>query len=384
MPYITINVSPRTHQITFDDIFNGISEEFLKPSKDTKDTRTYYKTKIFEKDPINIPMMMNAIKSFNQKYADIDRNNLQQYYYSFKIPKRSGGYRQIDAPDPNKELYKALYDMKYIFDYVLYANHHTICYSYCKGRSIYDCVARHQKNDSKWILKSDLHAFFPSTTPEFLYNMLAMQYPFSQIVEHQNMKEEIKKMLSLCFLNGGLPQGTPMSPLLTNMMMIPIDYEISKYCRTHTPILVVTRYADDIFISSKYEFKWQEVQQDLINIFKKFNAPFELNTKKTHYGSRSGRNWMLGLMYNKDGDITLGHVRKNQLKVAIFNYMQDLKNGVDWNLNDLQTLLGHIAYAKNIEPENVKDILGKYENKFDVRTPIEKIISNNISELTRT
>ena len=94
--------------------------------------------------------------------------------------------------------------------------------------------------------------------------------------------------------NGRLPQGSPISPLITNIMMIPIDLEIAKWCREQKPHLVYTRYADDILISSEFNFKWHEVQLKLIEILKKFETPFSLNAEKTRYGSSAGRNWKSG------------------------------------------------------------------------------------------
>ncbi|MCL2052843.1 MAG: hypothetical protein FWG90_00155 [Oscillospiraceae bacterium] len=42
---------------------------------------------------------------------------------------------------------------------------------------------------------------------------------------------ELQKALSLCFSNGGLPQGTPISPFITNVMMIPLDHKLSNSLR---------------------------------------------------------------------------------------------------------------------------------------------------------
>ena len=101
MPYITVNVEPRTYQLTFDDILNGCSESDFMPAKDTRDTRTWLTNNINPNliEKTNFRGMYEALAAFNEKYADlINTEDKSVLYRSFKIPKRSGGLRQIDAP----------------------------------------------------------------------------------------------------------------------------------------------------------------------------------------------------------------------------------------------------------------------------------------------
>ena len=177
-------------------------------------------------------------------------------------------------------------------------------------------------------------------------------------------KEALETALSLCFLNGGLPQGTPTSPMLTNMMMIPIDHAIAKMCREYSPHLCYTRYADDMTISSQFSFHWTDVQNKITDIFNKFSAPFTLNAEKTRYGSSAGRNWNLGVMLNKDNEITIGHEKKKVFKAMIFQFMTDDAKGVAWEVEDVQHFLGLAAYYQSVEGEEIDKIINKYSNKF--------------------
>ena len=80
--------------------------------------------------------------------------------------------------------------------------------------------------------------------------MLSKIFPFSEMVKYPYGRDELQKALSLCFLNNGLPQGTPISPFITNVMMIAIDHKISKTLRDFdSRRFVYTRYADDLLIS---------------------------------------------------------------------------------------------------------------------------------------
>lgn len=365
--YITVNREPRVYQLTFEDIMYGLDESKLALQKDTRDTTTWkvdaINRRLIEKTDFNA--MQAALRGFVERYQDLiaveDKSTL---YRSFKIPKRSGGLRQIDAP--NDELKRALYDLKMIFEKKFYMSYHTAAFAYVHGRSTIDSVKRHQQNKSRWFLKTDMRHFFPSTSPEFLMKMLCMTFPFCAFIEDDwGNRELLEKALSLCFLNGGLPQGTPTSPMLTNALMIPIDHAISKMCHEYQPHLCYTRYADDILISSEYSFKWTDVQNKLIVILNSFEAPFSLHPDKTRYGSSAGRNWNLGVMLNAENKITIGHEKKKVFKAMVFQFMTDDAKGVAWGLEDVQHFLGLISYYRMVEKENIDAILATYSAKFN-------------------
>lgn len=378
MPYITISLAQRPYQLSLDDIFDNITNpmftfETREPEPETSETRTVFRDVVPQRllNSVNITSMISSLETFNEKYAYlIETKDKSVLYRSFKIPKRSGGLRQIDAP--NDELMIALRELKYILEKKCFASHHTAAFAYIKKRSPLIALQRHQANNSRWFLKLDFSNFFGSTSPEFLMKQLKMIFPYSEIARFPQGAEALKKALSLCFLNGGLPQGTPISPTLTNMMMIPIDLEISRYARNHTPHLCYTRYADDIQISSEFSFNWRQVQADIVDILKKFDAPFTLKQEKTRYGSSSGRNWNLGLMLNKDNQITVGHQKKKQFKVMIYSLLNDYRNQILWNIDDVQELQGLISYYKSVEKDTIEKIINDYENKFSLS--VEKII----------
>ena len=365
--YITVNREPRVYQLTFEDIMYGLDESKLALQKDTRDTTTWkvdeINRRLIEKTDFNA--MQTALRDFVERYQNLiaveDKSTL---YRSFKIPKRSGGLRQIDAP--NDDLKRALYDLKLIFEKKFYMSYHTAAFAYVHGRSTIDSVKRHQQNKSRWFLKTDMRHFFPSTSPEFLMKMLCMTFPFCSFIQDDwGNRELLEKALSLCFLNGGLPQGTPTSPMLTNALMIPIDHAISKMCHEYQPHLCYTRYADDILISSEYGFKWTDVQNKLIAILNSFEAPFSLHPDKTRYGSSAGRNWNLGVMLNAENKITIGHEKKKVFKAMVFQFMTDDAKGVVWVMEDVQHFLGLISYYRMVEKENIDAILATYSAKFN-------------------
>ena len=230
---------------------------------------------------------------------------------------------------------------------------------------------------TRWFLKLDFHDFFGSSKPEFILAQLSLIFPYNEILAREDGREELTKALSLCYLNNGLPQGTPISPTLTNLFMIPVDHAIAKMSREHTPHLIYTRYADDIILSSDLSFNWGDVQNAVLDIVNnKFHAPFTLNTNKTRYGSSAGRNWNLGVMLNNDNQITIGHSKKKVFKAMLFSFMNDEQNGNTWSLEDTQHLQGLISYYKMVEGETIETIIKSYSEKFhkDVEATIKEVL----------
>lgn len=360
--YLTLykSVSSENQQLDYDQIMNNTQ---------TKDL-TYYKTTIEITNPKPKQDLSQAqishINKVEQKlitaweYLLPYQNNYEEQYYEFQIPKRSGGLRTINAP--NTEFKEALSKVKDIFEQDMKCLAHNCAYAYTKERCILDALKLHQANQSNWYLKIDLTNFFPNCTPEIIFNQLIQLYPFYYISEeHQNI---LKNIIKVCCLHGGLPQGTPISPILTNLIMIPYDYKIYSYCKRGTgQHYVYTRYADDILISCKDSFLWREMQDTLQEILQ----PFQIKKEKTRYGSKNGSNWNLGLMVNKDNNITLGSNKKKTLNAMLNNFIRDYQNNNRWSREDTYTLQGQLSWLKHIEPGYYNYIVQKYETKYNIR-----------------
>ena len=246
----------------------------------------------------------------------------------------------------------------------MFALYHTTAFAYVRGRSTIDAIKRHQRNESKWFLKLDFTDFFGSTTLGFVLEMLSQVFPFSEIVKYRAGKEELIKALGLCFLNDGLPQGTPISPFITNVMMIAIDHKISNTLRQFdNRRFVYTRYADDLLISCKIDFNKDSVQKLVIDTLSAFNAPFTIKPEKTRYGSSAGRNWNLGLMLNKENQITIGHKRKKEFKAMLDSYMRGRNSDNAWSWHDIQVLKGLISYYCMVEKDYINYLLRQYSEK---------------------
>lgn len=367
MVYITVKMSPIYHQMTLEEFLFQSYQCSAIINPNLTNTRTYEFERASEHftSKISTEHLIHKLAAYNQSVTDLRRQERSSLYETFYIPKKSGGLRRIDAPKP--ELMDALRRLKTIFEEDFHVLYHTSAFAYIKKRCTVDAVKRHQKNNSKWFGKLDLHDFFGSTNMEFVMNMFSMIFPFSEIVKVPEGKQELKKALELSFLNGGLPQGTPISPLITNVMMIPVDFKLAKAFRNYEQqSFIYTRYADDFIISSKFDFDVHTVEKLVVETLESFGAPFTINASKTRYGSSAGRNWNLGVMLNKDNEITVGHKKKRQLQSMLYNYITDKRNDVPWDKNDIQVMHGLYSYYHSVEPEAIDAIIKHINGKMEV------------------
>lgn len=373
MFYVTVKQSPVYHQMTLEELWFGNDDDLgRKYRSNATNTKTYEVQYISErfKKGLDTENLIQSLIKFNEQTADLRSVDRHSLYYEFKIPKKSGGLRKIDAPEA--PLMEALRNLKSIFENEFNVLYHTSSFAYVKGRSTIDAVKRHQRNESNWFAKFDLSNFFGSTTLDYTMKMLSMIFPFSELFYEEYAREELRKALELAFLDGGLPQGTPISPLITNTIMIPVDFKLYNAFRKYKDddeekYLVYTRYADDFIISSRYDFRCKGVQEFIKTTLASFDAPFQINEKKTRYGSRAGSNWNLGVMLNKDNNITLGHKEKRRFTAMLSSYAMDKKNGVQWEYGDIKSALGTISYHRMVEgKDNVDGLIKTLNKKFDM------------------
>lgn len=291
-----------------------------------------------------------ALSSLIEKAGD-----LEPKYKVYKIPKKTGGFRTICDPNDSTRMY--LYSLKEIFDNYCDPMYHNDSYAYVHGRRTLDAVKRHQANESLWFMKTDFSKFFDSFTKNGFMDLITRIAPFCYVD-----RELLAKVLDKCFYNGCLPQGSPMSPTLTNIVMIPFDVKMHSVADRMG--LVYTRYCDDILFSSKNRFEPAKVQELLNQVIAETSMPLKIKPQKTRYGSRKGRNWNLGLMLNADNKITVGHETKKQFKAAMHRMIMSESE----DRGNIREIRGLLSYYKSVEPEYFAYLIRKYTEKFGIVT----------------
>lgn len=372
MIYITVRQPPIYHQMTLEEFLFQVEKGPAVINENLANTRTYavesISDRFLERLGTDVPRLIALLEQFNQSTEELRAKPRRELYREFHIPKKSGGLRKIDAPQP--ELMDALRRLKTIFEEEFHVLYHTSAFAYVRHRSTLDAVKRHQANESRWFAKYDLSNFFGSTTPDFILRMFSMIFPFSEVVRSERGREALRTAIELAILDGGLPQGTPISPLITNVMMIPIDYRLSNLFRDfNKQKFVYTRYADDFIISSRFDFDFRAVERQLCDVLAEFDAPFTIKSEKTRYGSSSGRNYNLGIMLTKENTLSVGAARKRQFKAMLHSFVMDTQNGRPWDIGDVQVLEGYRNYYRMVEKETIDAMVAHLGEKLHVNIP---------------
>lgn len=144
-----------------------------------------------------------------------------------------------------------------------------------KKRSNITNAKPHQGN--KYIFTTDLQEFYPNITHKRVYDTF-LSLDFSTHNSHWLTKLTTWKY--------ELPQGTPTSTHLANLVFLETDLDLINLCNQHN--LTYTRYVDDLTFSSQQDFR--HLLNDILKIVTSHD--FKLNYRKTKY---SGNQTITGI-----------------------------------------------------------------------------------------
>ncbi len=218
---------------------------------------TAYKKVVSNKGSAGIDnMSVDQLKSYLQcHWAEIKAELLEGMYQpqavkQVLIPKPKGGYRRLGIPTVlDRLIQQALHQvLNPIFD-PEFSEH---SFGFRKGKSAHDAVKQartYQRAGKRWVVDMDLAKFFDEVNHDILMSKI-----FRKVKDKQILRLIRKYLQSGIMVNGlhvtqekGTPQGSPLSPLLSNIMLDELDKELER--RGHS----FCRYADDcnIYVSSK-------------------------------------------------------------------------------------------------------------------------------------
>lgn len=170
-------------------------------------------------------------------------------YTEFKIAKRGGGARTINAPTASlKLLQQRLADLlQDCLEELETAGHrkNSASHGFRRDRSIFSNARLHRARG--YVFNLDLEDFFPSIH-------LGRVRGFFIKDKHFALHEKVATVLAqIACHNGLLPQGSPCSPVISNLVAHVLDTHLVRLATKHG--CTYTRYADDLtFSTNKPEF----------------------------------------------------------------------------------------------------------------------------------
>lgn len=259
-------------------------------------------------------------------------NSPRLFYRYYKIPKRSGGFRDIAEPLP------ALKEIQtFILKNILENFECSACSkAFRKKVSLKDNAKFHR--GQKYILKIDLRNYFGSLDERRVWNF------FRQL----GYTTEVTALLTrLCVLDHALPQGAPTSPCLSNLLTVALDNELFAYCNMRK--LRYTRYADDITISGT--FRADDIMQDIFRIIRRHDL--KINYEKTALVGQNRRQTVTGVVVNNKLQVPRPYRRQiRQEMYYIRKYgLEDHLEKTNIKLSPevyLYNLLGRISFCLQI------------------------------------
>ena len=230
--------------------------------------------------------------AFNRKTSTIS------HYIRFKIPKKTGGERLISAPMPR--LKQAQY---WILHNIL--NHipiHDAVHGFRNDRSIVTNAQPHV--GAEVIINFDLQDFFPSVCYKRVKGLFrslgyseAAATIFGLICTEAELEEiELDNQTYYVALGDRhLPQGSPASPAITNIICKRLDRRLTQMAQRWE--FTYTRYADDLTFSTTAE------RPRICNILKNTESivqheGFQINQKKTRILRKSSQQEVTGIVVN--------------------------------------------------------------------------------------
>ena len=303
----------------------------------------------FSLNPLTTPIELAA--HLGTDYGKIKRlyyrSGMLRHYLAFEIPKKNGGKRKILAPS---EKLKTLQSRLAGLLKNIYIPREPVK-AFREGSSIVANALPHCRKN--FVFNIDLENFFGTITFSRVRGMLIAK-PYSLTPETATV------IAHLATVNGILPQGSPCSPIISNMLCASMDralYSLAKHNRA-----VYTRYADDItfsfycpvgFIPSNIvecsvsndtpNHYYSKVGCELQSVIDKHG--FTVNTKKVRLQGPGERRTVTGLVTNKKPNVPRPYIRKTAALIhSIEKYGEQAANAVykEKNPNSSGVLESHI------------------------------------------
>ena len=163
-------------------------------------------------------------------------------------------------------------------------------YGFRPGRSAHQALQRAQEiigDGHKYCIDLDLEKFFDTVNQSKLVQLLSDTVKDGRVVSliHKYLRAGVMVGHKFEETEQGVPQGGPLSPILSNIMLNELDRELERRG------LPFVRYADDCVIFCKSPRAAERVCESISRYIEK-KLFLKVNREKTHVGSVNGQKYL--------------------------------------------------------------------------------------------
>ena len=291
------------------------------------------------------------------------KTSQKTHYVRFLIPKKAGGTRLISAPMPRLKLAQ-----RWLLDNVLAkVPLHDAAHGFVTDRSIVSNARPHV--GAAIVVNIDLKDFFPTFTYRRIkgtFESLGYGEEIATIFALLTSEPEVDEVeldgQSYFVARGArkLPQGSPASPALTNIVCRRLDRRLTGMAKSAG--FVYSRYADDLTFSATTSEASADVGKLLRRVRYAVAAEgFVPHEKKTRILRRGRRQEVTGVVVNEKPAIARDVLRK--FRALLFQLEKDGPAGKQWGNRKgdavLASAVGFASYVTMVDPERGRPLLAK-------------------------
>ena len=306
------------------------------------------------------------------------KSHVNSHYHQFDITKKSGGVRTISAPsDELKDLQRKLSDLLLDCKEVIHFDNNVKCslsHGFERERSIITNARIHR--GKKNVLNLDLADFFGS------FNFGRVRGYFIANRDFKLDPHIATIIAQIACYKDSLPQGSPCSPVIANLITNSLDIKLSKLAKRNG--CSYTRYADDITFSTRKKCFPTAIVKNVedLTLGSKLlgeirRAGFSVNPKKTRLQIKDSRQEATGLVVNKKVSVKSEYWRLTRAMAhSLFNTgkFQVAEQDGSYRDGNLSELEGRLTFIDSIDYHNNLEQKKKPEPKFEpkIHTGINK------------
>jgi len=308
-------------------------------------------------------------------------------YQTFTIKKKSGADRTIHAPV--KGLKSILRSVNFVLQCIY--EPHEAATGFVLEKSIVDNARKHVGHH--YVLNMDLKDFF-HTFDRNRVKMGLMYEPFNQNGDQEPLAFLLASLCTHPFDIDGdvktvLPQGSPTSPTLTNILCKKLDRRLNGLANRFGA--TYTRYADDITFSSPHNIYTDEVFNKELKRIIEEDQKLEINPKKTRLQKAGYRQEVTGLIVNDKVNVRRRYLKQIRMWLyywekygyekaeQIFkrDYIADKAHVKNMNAHLVNVLDGKLEFLKMVkgaEDGTYETLKGRFDKLVGITDPTNQLL----------